>query len=110
MDRPPPHKQCWEDVKTLPTEEDTQTPVILRSSTDTSYLKDRFFVLVRAWVLRIGVRSFFRPGACVGGIGYWYWLTDTGMVHGASSWCASFGFWCSFARPSVDRSVGRWPA
>lgn len=28
-------------------EENSQTPVILRSSTDTSYLKDRFFVLVR---------------------------------------------------------------
>lgn len=45
------HTQCWEDVKTLPAEENSQTPVILRSSTDTSYLKDRFFVLVRLSIL-----------------------------------------------------------
>ncbi len=38
---------CWEDVKTLPTEENSQTPLILRSTWDTSYLKDRFFVLIR---------------------------------------------------------------
>src|SRR6056297_1407268 len=38
---------AWEDVNTLPPEENSQTPLILRSTWDTSYLKDRFFILIR---------------------------------------------------------------
>lgn len=38
---------AWEDVKTLPVEENSQTPLILRSTWDQSYLKDRFFILIR---------------------------------------------------------------
>lgn len=38
---------AWEDVKTLPAEENSQTPLILRSTWDQSYLKDRFFILIR---------------------------------------------------------------
>lgn len=51
--------QVWEDISTLPVEEHSQTPLILRSTTDTSYLKDRFFVLVGTHSLGVYICVYY---------------------------------------------------
>ena len=66
----------WEDVKTLPPEENSQTPLILRSSTDTSYLKDRFFVLVRRNEGERERRQIERAGHGWSGMGLGVWAAE----------------------------------